>query len=75
MKYVFTLFLAFFLFACSNPAGHAVNALGDKVKKCCNALSIDKTPNLVNSELTDDDAKSPLISISILDRDTQMLTW
>lgn len=42
MKYLLSFLLILLLAACNNPAGYAVNGIGNKVKECCRSLSLKK---------------------------------
>ncbi|MEK7198515.1 MAG: hypothetical protein AAB212_01145 [Bacteroidota bacterium] len=77
MKTILSLLLIMLLGSCSyQPSTAKALEIGNKVKKCCNSLSMTKNSISQGSgaanEVTPSTSK---IAVSLLDRSSQLLTW
>ncbi len=77
MKPILSLLLVLLLSGCNyHPSAKAAGAIGEKVKACCTTLSIAKeAKNLVPACCEQKAEAVSVISVTLLERSGQILTW
>ena len=77
MKPILSLCLVLLLSACSyHPSANTAGAIGDKVKACCNSMSMAKEARkLVPGCTAEKTEEVSVFSASVLERTGNILTW